>query len=57
MANHKRKKPRTKVRCILCTSGRHVKGGVSVAGRGGRAVQPKFWPKVDPDDIEFRESC
>ncbi len=44
--NYKRKKPRTAVRCILCTSGRHVKRGVSVAGRGGQANQPRFWPTV-----------
>lgn len=23
MSNYKRKKPRTKVKCIMCTSGRH----------------------------------
>lgn len=44
--NYKRKKPRTKVRCILCTGGRYTKGGESVTGRGGRAVQPKFWPTI-----------
>jgi hypothetical protein len=46
MAHYKRKKPRTKVRCTMCSSGRHVKHGISVAGRGGRANQPAFWPTV-----------
>ncbi len=47
MAHYKRRKPRTQIRCAMCTSGRLVKHGVSVAGRGGRANQPKFWPKVE----------
>lgn len=51
MANYKRKKPRSQVRCILCTSGRHVKGGVSVAGRGGRANQPKFWKTIKDSEL------
>jgi hypothetical protein len=47
MANYKRKKPRTQVKCTMCTSGRWLKAGKTLLGRGGRAHQPAFWPKVE----------
>lgn len=47
MANFKRKKPRSQVKCLLCTSGRLAKNSLSKGvGRGGRANQRKFWPTV-----------
>lgn len=46
MANYKRKKPRSQVRCTMCTSGRMLKAGKTVVGRGGRAAQPAFWPSI-----------
>lgn len=47
MANYKRKKPRTSVRCGLCTDAR-AKGNKQ-AGRWARKSK-KFWPKVEDDN-------
>lgn len=46
MANYKRKKPRSAVRCGMCTDAR-TKGNKQ-NGRWARKSK-KFWPKIDVD--------
>ena len=47
MANYKRKKPRSQVRCTMCTDARQGKDD----GRHPRKSK-KFWPKVEDARFE-----
>lgn len=72
MANYKRKKPRTQVRCTICTpgrdgnagkvddeagAGRRVKGKRGWENQATEELEDEFWGKIESNEPTTHRDC